>query len=69
MFDTAFYFYNNDTKVDKKKTNRLFKIIKIIYNSKKKYKNLKLQSKPEIINLYFSNYYYLNVILNNFTKK
>jgi hypothetical protein len=28
-----------------------------------------LQSKQEIINIYFSNFYYLNVLLNNITNK
>lgn len=68
-FDNTLNIYNLEKKKENKKTKRLFKIIKVIYNSKKKYKNLKLQSKSEIINLYFLNFFYLNVILNNITKK
>lgn len=67
--DTASNYYNKEVTVTKKKTKHLFKIVKSIYNSKKKYKNLNLQSKADIINIYFTNFYYLNVILNNVTKK
>ena len=67
--DTATNYYNKEVTVTKKKTKHLFKIVKSIYNSKKKYKNLNLQSKADIINIYFTNFYYLNVILNNVTKK
>jgi len=69
FFDTAANMYIKNTLITKLKNKHLFKIIKIIYNSKKKYKNLKLQSKQEIINIYFSNFYYLNVLLNNITNK
>lgn len=62
-------YYSKETTGIKKKTKHLFKIVKSIYNSKKKYKNLNLQSKTDIINIYFTNFYYLNVILNNVTKK
>ncbi len=67
--DTATNYYNTEVTATKKKTKHLFKIVKSIYNSKKKYKNLNLQSKADIINIYFTNFYYLNVILNNVTKK
>ena len=67
--DTTTNYYNKEVTVTKKKTKHLFKIVKSIYNSKKKYKNLNLQSKADIINIYFTNFYYLNVILNNVTKK
>lgn len=69
FLDNTLTLYTKFQSVKKIKTKHLFKIIKIIYNSKKKNKNLKLQSKSDIINLYFSNFYYLNVILNNITKK
>lgn len=67
--DAATNYYNKEVTTTKKKTKHLFKIVKSIYNSKKKYKNLNLQSKADIINIYFTNFYYLNVILNNVTKK
>lgn len=67
--DTTTNYYNKEVTIIKKKTKHLFKIVKSIYNSKKKYKNLNLQSKADIINIYFTNFYYLNVILNNVTKK
>lgn len=68
-FDCTLNMYADKNISIKKKTKHLFKIVKSIYNSKKKYKNLKLQSKADVINIYFSNFYYLNVILNNITKK
>ena len=68
-FDSALNIYLETKHILKKKTKHLFKIVKIIYNSKKKHKNLKTQSKSELINIYFSNFYFLNVILNNITKK
>ena len=58
FYDATLSLYLNNSILLKKKTKHLFKIIKIIYNSKKKHKNLKLQSKAEIINIYFSNFYY-----------
>ena len=67
--DTTTNYYNKEVTIIKKKTKHLFKIVKSIYNSKKKYKNLNLQSKADIIDIYFTNFYYLNVILNNVTKK
>jgi len=58
FFETAYNLYITQTSILKKKAKHLFKIIKIIYNSKKKHKNLKLQAKSEIINIYFTNFYY-----------
>jgi hypothetical protein len=68
-FDNTLNMYTEKNLFIKKKTKHLFKMVKSIYNSKKKHKNLKLQSKSDLINIYFSNFYYLNVILNNITKK
>jgi len=67
--DSTLNYYSKETTIVKKKTKHLFKIVKSIYNLKKKHKNLNLQSKTDIINIYFTNFYYLNVILNNITKK
>lgn len=58
LYDTALNLYITRSPILKKKVKHLFKIVKIIYNSKKKHKNLKLQSKAELINIYFSNFYY-----------
>lgn len=63
------YIYCKKKKTIISKKEILFKIIKNFYLLKKNYKNIKFFSPETSINLYFKNFYYLNLITNLKTNK
>lgn len=75
MFLMKNNFYFNLNKLYKKKNltiskkEFLFKIIKNFYLLKKNYKNINLYSPQNYIQMYFKNFYFLNLITNLKTDK
>ena len=75
MFLMRYKFYFNLNKIYKKKNTLnsdkelLYKSIKNFYLLKKHYKNINLYSPQTYIQMYFNNFYFLNLINNLKTDK
>lgn len=73
LMKTKFYFNLNklykNKKINNNKKEFLFKIIKNFYLLKKNYKNIDLYSPKTYIEMYYKNFYFLNLITNLKTDK